>query len=1092
MNHMVHLGRTALTSSASGTNNLIGALSSSAFLYEQVLALQACYGTRDPAQVFHILNSSTSKLLRKRALDVIVTIGSKSQVAQALHSLPHNGSRLQEHAVKHLGRLKRLDVVDEFLSSLWQSELQEEQLLFTKLLWTASARFLSEVLPSIFDKVETVDLVRLLRRHAEVVWVVVVKCPEVRGSSSEGDGAVRGPFLKILNALLRHTYSRCHVPDAIVWDLILDVLSCLLRRSVPFSTLYTSELERRRPCEVVKLVIERGIKDFKFKAELLQNATVEQLLVLQKLNPGTLTKDNFKLLKREQRIAVFQKMNILWRDSDGALPLAVVNALPFEDKMNEARKHIQFPAFETEPTKRIPYAALLPWDEAMLLQQPFIRSNNADIRSRALNTQIKAVTRQPSSLCSALNLLLNRRNEQDPVRYQCLLALAEVPVRMWREEHLDIITHITRDALNAPDLSRQSVYALLNVTTKILLCDSKWASAQLALIIGERQQAPPHIVLPSGSPVKDIMSDLGDALSPLLDKLLRTPENGGLVVSIIAALQVRDYLNYIPPLVEKLEWILENTNSLYLASSALNILFTSQPQRLPVLIPRLVHADPGWVAFQNIEKWMVKHNIIEYQDIPDSAGRFGVVRPTTRCIWPHSQPWKTTQVQQEKDFRRLLRIINSADNSVSDQQTSIKLSATLIYVDLAPLIHLASDSRPVVCETAIRVLGRLDAGQGIPALRALLLDSDQNHVRVAIYALRPALKSLTSHEAIGILRTVPMSKVTIAKEVIRIARDLNSESSYVFLREMTNKDPHRDVLIALLGALASDIARPDTFQFFQRAVQNPDPAVPLLIIDSLPQVDDCPEEKVLACWKQLLALLLKHPHAQVRDLALRRAGNWGVVDEEQILVPPISSLLDSQHLGESREAATALIRLYSVSHPKTVGDVFGRFVDRKEYNTLTQLVSVYCQQDEFVLVTAFETTNLVLEVLEMDRLTSCLRLEILFGAVPIWEELRIQIEELAPRLTADALVKAEGLVERLGDCGGGWFDIEVVERDLGASVYEQVRRLGLSALVARAKMIKGWTGELRERLELYRSDEAVLVAEAAVFVELLNVERNTE
>jgi len=134
-------------------------MSSSASLYEQVLALQACYETRYAAQVLHTLNSSPSKLLQRRALGVIITIGSKAHVAQALHSLPHNGLRFHEHAVKHLRRRKRPDVVDEFLSRLQQSELQEEQRLFTKLLWIASPKLLSE----------SMDLVRLLRRHAEIV-----------------------------------------------------------------------------------------------------------------------------------------------------------------------------------------------------------------------------------------------------------------------------------------------------------------------------------------------------------------------------------------------------------------------------------------------------------------------------------------------------------------------------------------------------------------------------------------------------------------------------------------------------------------------------------------------------------------------------------------------------------------------------------------------------------------------------------------------------------------------------------------------------------------------------------------------------------
>jgi hypothetical protein len=185
--------------------------------------------------------------------------------------------------------------------------------------------------------------------------------------------------------------------------------------------------------------------------------------------------------------------------------------------------------------------------------------------------------------------------------------------------------------------------------------------------------------------------------------------------------------------------------------------------------------------------------------------------------------------------------------------------------------------------------------------------------------------------------------------------------------------------------------------------------------------------------------------------------------------------------SERRDAGFAIIRLYSATSPPIVGSIFSRFLELKDYSILAQLLAVYAQQDHSVLASIWPTTELVLDVLAQDRVTSQLRLEMVFRAVPTWMELRGLIERVIPRLTADALVKAEGLVEGLGERTEGGFDLDVVERDLASAADAQVWRLGLSALLVRAGRV-GWTEGLRERLAFYRGDIEVLVAEAAAFV----------
>ena len=96
-------------------------------------------------------------------------------------------------------------------------------------------------------------------------------------------------------------------------------------------------------------------------------------------------------------------------------------------------------------------------------------------------------------------------------------------------------------------------------------------------------------------------------------------------------------------------------------------------------------------------------------------------------------------------------------------------------------------------EAALRALGRLDAGQGVPVLLEALADE---RARVAIYALRSALRSMPAARVLGHLREVSAAKVTVAKEVVRLAGELGGPAGFAFLQEMEARSLHRDVRVA--------------------------------------------------------------------------------------------------------------------------------------------------------------------------------------------------------------------------------------------------------------------------------------------------------
>ena len=100
-------------------------------------------------------------------------------------------------------------------------------------------------------------------------------------------------------------------------------------------------------------------------------------------------------------------------------------------------------------------------------------------------------------------------------------------------------------------------------------------------------------------------------------------------------------------------------------------------------------------------------------------------------------------------------------------------------------------------DTALRMLGRMDGGQGVLLLLSAL---DDDRGRIAIYALRQALLQMPQTRAIALLKGVSATKVTVAKEVVRLLGELRTEESLQELLAWNDRPLHRDVRIALLRA----------------------------------------------------------------------------------------------------------------------------------------------------------------------------------------------------------------------------------------------------------------------------------------------------
>ena len=202
------------------------------------------------------------------------------------------------------------------------------------------------------------------------------------------------------------------------------------------------------------------------------------------------------------------------------------------------------------------------------------------------------------------------------------------------------------------------------------------------------------------------------------------------------------------------------------------------------------------------------------------------------------------------------------------------------------LIELAGDERPAVRDAAIRALGRLDGGEGIPVLLEML---DDARSRIAIYALRKSILEMPAGEAFTILQKVPLTRVTVAKEVIRLLGELQIETAYRQLLAMATGQLHRDLRVALLRAFWGYLEKDQTWPLLEQAALDPDPAI-AANAGRIPtnRLSTTAQQRVV----RLLNLLLGHPEPRVRTAVLDRCSQLPVSDPGQFLFPALLVALE--------------------------------------------------------------------------------------------------------------------------------------------------------------------------------------------------------
>ncbi len=1042
MRRLVELGREA--ASDTSVARTIAALAQGT-LYERLLALQTCYGSRDTTLVLSAL-SDISSSVRTLALALISFLGSDAEVQTAFDVVRPDAKGV---LIRRLYRSHRQVAIDLYLETLATRHSHE----LLDLLAFGSREVVTHHVAQVLELFGVPDWRRLGRLHSVLVVELLQARIDVTTKTLDQQ------LLVHVNAVLPRL-------SRFFPDLALDLVRAM-RIVYPLARLEIQALVQQRPDAVADLVLRSEEQSrLKFNA-VMHRLTTEHLLALFTRHPGSINSNNFRKLALPQRLALYNACGRGWRTDEGVLARHIVAALPLPERLQEARRNLALPILATRPQERLPYATFLPWDEARTLLNASLGSPDADLRGVALQALISTTRYERNHLADALLLVRNRRNEQDPVRYEMLTALAELPYGMWRSEHLDELVQIMRDTLNAPDLSSLTAQSLEKLMLHLVPFHPIWCAGQLPVFYRERGGVGVYTLdrFLSDTDVRRI----APALLPVLQEWQKREEEQKLL-SMLRAFGRR--FRVFDELATILEPMVFTTRSPYMGDICLRFFSLYRRERLATLIPALLVEDKSYIELSTVSAYLHRYRqdlITPFLGQNAVTGKFvtGKVRKVLQ-LTNGFQRW--TPTQQELFSRIVLEVARNPEQTTVVVQSMLDRLGVMHFLSPQYLISFANDERQAVRDTTLRILGRLDAGQGIQTLVDALNDE---RARIAIYALRAALLTMPETAALNILCAIPLQRVTVAKEVVRLIGELASDAAYQQLLIFNERDLHRDVRVALLRAFWSYLERVETWDIFSLAAQSPDIAIARGVVAIPTDGISSLAQRRLA---RILALLLMHQESEVRINTLHRCTTHPVTDVDRVLLTSLLQAMHSRLPEECASAANVVFATYTGEDAVLVGDaVRGIVPDRRALQiTIKQFLPLLSYNRRQLV----PTTRALLAALAPDRLTLALRISVVCAGLP-WEEVMQELQQLRDGLHADALATAEQAVQHATMRPDA--DLFTLESAFAISSDERLRRLALAALLAQVSQANGWSDERIARLQTYKEDVSALVAEAAQF-----------
>ncbi|MGW5349846.1 hypothetical protein ACWERV_04890 [Streptomyces sp. NPDC004031] len=522
--------------------------------------------------------------------------------------------------------------------------------------------------------------------------------------------------------------------------------------------------------------------------------------------------------------------------SRAALADCVLEALPRRRAHAEARRTAAQAAERGEPWSTVLAAvAHLPVAEARERLLAATRRPAADDRATAYPLLVRNAARSgdPAALAVLLSDLQRLRNEQEPVRGPALVALAEVPPRLFRDTDTALLERITTDAVEARDSSGRTRHALSALAAAVLREHAvsgeqgllAWALATMALLSGPTRG---DALGPLGSRLRKGQEfQILDALRPWLAAGADKADHS-LTFALARALGRRAH--HMPELRELL-WEAVRYGNDTTVRQAVDLLLDDRARR-DEDTARILGLEPSAAVLPSVLH-VLTHRRTDLLDavLADTPpyGRF--LTPRTPWLPPVDGVRAWLPRQQAAAARLLVRAAADAALPERTRAGHIRALAEIPEHGFPAVRRWTGSPATVLAEAALAALAWTD--RPADALPLLLEHAGDDRARVAVYAAHRVSLRIAPSALEAALRTALLpgadgapaaaAKVTSRKELVRLAAEgLPVRTATAVLADTFHlPGQHPDVRAACVSAAAGLLPDPAAWELLEAAADGP-------------------------------------------------------------------------------------------------------------------------------------------------------------------------------------------------------------------------------------------------------------------------------
>jgi len=996
--------------------------------YLRLMALYSVWGSGDGELVCRVAEQP-SKSLQPLVRKLAVRFCSQEQCLALLSQMPRKGQRVFLALLKSRGRD---DVAQAFLAS--QADLALELQAF------ASGELLETHRSSLLERGGAVEWTRLARYQPD--WVLSMPLDLPRDFAQ--NRRLQASLLELARQQRPQALALLKAARAAGWN--WDDLPC-------------SQVCQVFPQEMAGLALlgSRHLDwGWSHQAGRLTGSLREQLL-----QKGWLSVDYLSCwphLPLSEREAIWHKFSGQMEDPEGRIHPFRLRHLPRHLREAEAARQAELEVNSWMGSEAL-YFPLMAWEPALAALEPYLKNPDADQRALGARAYTALIRFHPDKKSQLLDWLQARANEADPVRAAFLEGLAGLPPQRWEGSDFKGLGQVLKALLAAADASARSFAQAETFLIRLLPYQPAFAASWLGRLLRHAGQSRST----SWSERATFPAELELELVAVAREWIAR-ERYAALFGLMTHLGIR--LRAFPEL-QKLLLQLALQGEVEAARSAFGHLRDSGAQ---AHCPELLASDPSWVCVPGLSNWLHRHRqdlLAPYLQTALLQGRFASGQ-TMVVLGFQAGFWRWTPDQQGQYAQQLDTILSDPARDLPAQLSCLRALSRMPALSNEWLKKYAAltESRQAVRDYALRCLARMDGQQGLdPLLEALGDERD----RIAVYALRQLFLEMPASQALPKLLAIEPSRLTVAKEVLRLLGDLQDGLGVAEVERRLEGELHRDLRIAALRALWPHLDRESLWVHFEEAAALPDG----VLHQSLAAIPEGHLGPAAQQWlRQLLLGLLRSPRWKTRALVLARLNGRRFEDVPENLLEVLKELL-----GRRREGSLASSILWSIcqGRPQLWASLLRDQLPRRQ--ALEHLVSALHYRLKF----SSELLVPSLEVLAEDPATMLqqLTLRAAAGALPDFLE-AVEREVLADPGCWDVVLNWKSLLVsytyRLV-----WSDYAKIEQRWAQHVDPRLRRLALESLLLHVEQA-GWKGNPQLSLAQFQQDHAAVVSGRAGFI----------